>query len=283
MTITNALTSGGSSAEVIELGPSPAAGFGIGEVWAYRELLFFLVWRDIRVKYKQTALGIIWAILQPVGLAAIFSIFLGKYAHVPSGGVPYPVMVLAGLLPWQLFAQALSEASNSVVANERLITKVYFPRVIIPAAAAGAAIPDFCIGFVVLLVMLRVFDVAITIHILAVPLFVALALVAAFAVGLWLSALNVQYRDVRHAIGFLVQAWMFVTPIVYPMSVIPQQWRHLYALNPMVGVIAGFRRCVTGQELPERLVLVSVFATVIILIGGLYYFRRMEDTFADVI
>ena len=283
MTTTNTLASGGGSADVLELGPSLTSTFGLREVWSYRELLFFLVWRDIRVKYKQTVLGIIWAMLQPVGLAAIFSLFLGKYAHVPSGGVPYPVMVLAGLLPWQLFAQALSETSNSVVANERLITKVYFPRVIIPAAAAGAAIPDFCIGFVVLLVMLKVFNVAITVQILAVPLFVALALIAAFAVGLWLSALNVQYRDVRHAIGFLIQAWMFVTPIVYPMSVIPQEWRHIYALNPMVGVIAGFRRCVTGQEFPERLVVVSALATAMILIGGLYYFRRMEDTFADVI
>jgi len=273
----------GSSSDVIELVPSRAATLGLAEVWAYRELLFFLVWRDIRVKYKQTALGVIWAVLQPVGLAAIFSIFLGKYAHVPSAGIPYPVMVLAGILPWQLFAQALSESSNSVVASERLITKVYFPRVIIPAAAAGAAIPDFCIGFIVLLVMLKVFGVAISAQILVAPFFVVLGLLAAFAVGLWLSALNVQYRDVRHAIGFLVQAWMFMTPIVYPLGVIPQRWRHLYALNPMVGVIEGFRRSVIGQELPVRIMLVSVFATVSILTGGLYYFRRMEDTFADVI
>ena len=273
----------GSSSDVIELVPSRAATLGLAEVWAYRELLFFLVWRDIRVKYKQTALGVIWAVLQPVGLAAIFSIFLGKYAHVPPAGIPYPVMVLAGILPWQLFAQALSESSNSVVASERLITKVYFPRVIIPAAAAGAAIPDFCIGFIVLLVMLKVFGVAISAQILVAPFFVVLGLLAAFAVGLWLSALNVQYRDVRHAIGFLVQAWMFMTPIVYPLGVIPQRWRHLYALNPMVGVIEGFRRSVIGQELPVRIMLVSVFATVSILTGGLYYFRRMEDTFADVI
>ena len=280
---TSDFTVGGNSAEVVELVPSPAATLRLREIWAYRELLFFLVWRDIRVKYKQTALGIAWALLQPIGLAAIFSVFLGEYAHVPSAGVPYPVMVLAGILPWQLFAQALSESSNSVVASERLITKVYFPRLIIPAAAAGAALPDFCIGFVVLLVVLKYFHVAISMQILAAPFFVALALLAAFAVGLWLSALNVQYRDVRHAIGFLVQAWMFVTPIVYPISVVPQRWRHFYALNPMVGVIEGFRRSVINQQFPVRIILVSVFATVIILIGGLYYFRRMEDTFADVI
>jgi lipopolysaccharide transport system permease protein len=274
---------GDSSTDVIELVPLPAATLRLREVWAYRELLFFLVWRDIRVKYKQTALGVLWAVLQPVGLAAIFSIFLGRYAHVPSPGVPYPVMVLAGILPWQLFAQALSDSSNSVVASERLITKVYFPRLIIPAAAVGGTIVDFCIGFVVLLVMLKYFHVAISLRILAAPFFVAQALVAAFAVGLWLSALNVQYRDVRHAIGFLVQAWMFVTPIVYPISVIPPAWRHFYALNPMVGVIEGFRRSVIDQEFSLRIIFASVFATVIILIGGLYYFRRMEDTFADVI
>ena len=271
------------SGEVVELVPSPAAALRLREVWAYRELLFFLIWRDIRVKYKQTALGVVWAILQPTALMAVFSLFLGKYAHVPSPNAPYPVMVLAGLLPWQLFAQALADSSNSVVASERLITKVYFPRMIVPAAAVGAAVPDFCIGFVVLLVMMRYFGIPFTIQILAAPLFVGLALVAAFGVGLWLSALNVQYRDVRHAIGFLTQAWMFVTPIVYPVSVIPHQWRHFYALNPMVGVIEGFRRSMLGGPLPEKFIIVSVVATFMILLGGLYYFRRMEHTFADVI
>jgi lipopolysaccharide transport system permease protein len=269
---------------VIELLPKPAAALHLGEIWHYRELLYFLMWRDIRVKYKQTALGIIWALLQPVALMAIFSVFLGTYAKVPSAGTPYPLMVLAGLLPWQLFSHALSESSNSVVASERLITKVYFPRVLIPAAAAGAAIPDFCIGFLVLLGLLPYYGVPITWRLIAVPLFVALALLVAFAVGLWLSALNVQYRDVRHAIGFLIQAWMFVTPVVYPLSVVPQRWRHLYALNPMVGVIEGFRRCVVEQQpFPWRIILVSVLAMIVVLIGGLYYFRRMEQTFADVI
>jgi homopolymeric O-antigen transport system permease protein len=283
MTTTD-LSLGTDSPEVIELLPKTPSALHLAEVWRYRELLFFLMWRDIRVKYKQTALGVLWALLQPIGLMAIFSVFLGRYAHVSSGEVPYPVMVLSGLLPWQLFSHALSESSNSVVASERLITKVYFPRMIIPAAAAGAAIPDFCVGFLVLLAILPYYGIAITARILLVPLFVALALVAAFAVGLWLSALNVQYRDVRHAIGFLIQAWMFLTPIVYPISVIPQSLRHLYALNPMVGVIIGFRRCVADtQPMPGRLILVSVVATLVVLVGGLYYFRRMEQTFADVI
>lgn len=272
-----------SSGEVVEVVSSPAATLRLREVWAYRELLFFLVWRDIRVKYKQTALGVVWAILQPAALMAIFSLFLGRYAHVPSPGAPYPVMVLAGLLPWQLFAQALSDSSNSIVASERLITKVYFPRMIVPAAAVGATLPDFCIGFVVLVVLMRYFGMPFTLQMLAAPLFVCLALIAAFAVGLWLSALNVQYRDVRHAIGFLTQAWMFVTPVVYPVAVVPHRWRHFYALNPMVGVIEGFRRSMIGGPLPEKFIILSVLATFTVLLGGLYYFRRMEHTFADVI
>ncbi len=273
-----------NAAEQIELLPESAAALDLTEIWRYRELLYFLIWRDIRVKYKQTALGVLWALMQPVSLMAIFSIFLGRYAHVPSGGTPYPLMVLAGLLPWQLFSHALSESSNSVVASERLITKVYFPRVIIPAAAAAAAIPDFCIGLVVLLCLLPYYHVPLTLHLLLAPLFVALALLVALAVGLWLSALNVRYRDVRHAIGFLVQAWMFATPVVYPLSVVPERWRHFYALNPMVGVIEGFRRSIVEQQMfPIQIILVSVVATVVVLVSGFYYFRRMEQSFADII
>jgi lipopolysaccharide transport system permease protein len=274
----------GADVPEIEILPESSAALRLAEIWQYRELLFFLMWRDVRVKYKQTALGILWAVLQPLGLMLIFSIFLGRFAQVPTGASPYPLMVLAGLLPWQLFSQALSDASNSIVSSERLITKVYFPRIIIPAAAAGAVVPDFCFGFVILLAILPYFGVAITLRILFVPLFVALAVLVAFSVSLWLSALNVRYRDVRHAIGFLVQAWMFLTPIVYPLHVIPVGLRHLYALNPMVGVVSGFQRAVLGgPDIPVRLVLVSVLATVIVLVGGLYYFRRMEHTFADVI
>jgi lipopolysaccharide transport system permease protein len=272
------------SADVVEILPTSRAALRLGEIWQSRELLFFLIWRDIRVKYKQTALGVLWALLQPLGLTVIFSVFLGRYAHVPSGTTPYPLMVLAGLLPWQLFSQALSDATNSVVSSERLITKVYFPRMIIPAAAAGAALPDFCFGFILLLVLLPYYGVAITIRILLAPLFVALALLVAFAFGLWLSALNVEYRDVRHAITFLLQAWMFLTPIVYPLRIIPEWLRHIYALNPMVGVVVGFQRAVLDdQPISVRLVLVSTLAMLVVLIGGLYYFRRMEQTFADVI
>jgi len=272
------------SSDLVEILPTTPPALHLGEIWQYRELLFFLIWRDIRVKYKQTALGILWALLQPLGLMIIFSLFLGRFAHVPTGGSPYPLMVFAGLLPWQLFSQALSDASNSVVSSELLITKVYFPRMILPSAAAGAALPDFCFGFVMLLVLLPYFGVAITMRILLAPLFVALALLVAFAFSLWLSALNVEYRDVRHAITFLLQAWMFLTPIVYPLRIIPEQFRHLYALNPMVGVVVGFQRSVlNGPPLSWRLVLVSVVAMLVVLTGGLYYFRRVEQTFADVI
>lgn len=283
MTISD-LSLAAEAPEVVEILPTTPAALRLGEIWHARELLFFLIWRDIRVKYKQTVLGVLWALLQPLGLMLIFSIFLGRYAHMPSGTAPYPLMVLAGLLPWQLFSQALSDASNSVVSSERLITKVYFPRMIIPAAAAGAALPDFCFGFVLLLILMPFFGVAVTVRILLVPFFVALALLVAFAFGLWLSALNVEYRDVRHAITFLLQAWMFLTPIVYPLRIIPGWLRHTYALNPMVGVVVGFQRAVLGgQPIPERLVLVSVAAMLVVLIGGLYYFRRMEQTFADII
>jgi lipopolysaccharide transport system permease protein len=270
-------------ASYIEISPRRSL-VDLREIWHYRELLYFLVWRDVRVRYKQTVFGVLWALLQPIGLMVIFSLFLGRFAHVPSAGVPYPLMVLAGLLPWQLFAKALNDASTSIVASERLITKVYFPRVIVPAAAVGAALPDFLIGFVVLLALLPYYHVGFSAQLLLAPVFILLAVITAFAVALWLSALNVQYRDVGHVLGFLTQAWLFVTPVVYPLAVVPHRLRQLYALNPMVGVIEGFRRAVVAsQPESERLLYVSVGAAVIVLIGGLVYFHRMEQTFADVI
>jgi len=257
---------------------------GLRESWSYRELLWFLTWRDLKVRYKQTVLGVLWAILQPVGLMFVFTIFLGRLAHVPSNGVPYAIFVLAGLLPWQLFAHAMNESSNSLIANERLITKVYFPRVIIPAAPVLAALVDFAVGFGVLLLLLPLYGVRPGASIVFAPLFVLLAMLAAFGVSLWLSALNVQYRDVRYVLGFLTQLWMFVSPVVYAATLVPPRWRALYGLNPMAGVIEGFRWSIIGGPAPATpLIVASVVAVALIVAGGLAYFHRVEDAFADVI
>jgi lipopolysaccharide transport system permease protein len=256
---------------------------GIREAWNYRELAYFLGWRDVKVRYKQTALGVAWALFQPLAMTAVFTLFLGR-AGVPSPGMPYALFVLCGLLPWQLFAYGISESSNSLVANERLITKVYFPRLIIPASAVLAGLIDFCVGLSILVVLMIVYRVTPAWSILAVPLFVLLALLAAFGAGLWLSALNVRYRDVRYILGFLVQVWLFITPVVYPLSVVAPRWRVLYALNPMTAVVEGFRWSVAGGAMPDRrLVAASVIATVVVLAGGLRYFQKTEETFADVI
>lgn len=254
------------------------------ELWEYRELLYFLTWRDIKVRYKQTVLGAAWAIIQPFFTMVVFSIFFGYLAKVPSNGLPYPIFAYCALLPWQLFAHSLTESSNSLVANERLITKVYFPRLVIPISAVLAGLVDFAIAFVILLVMMFYYGIAPTMAILTLPLFVLLAVVTALAVGLWLSALNVQYRDVRYTIPFLTQFWLFVTPIAYPSSLVPEQWRALYGLNPMAGVVEGFRWALLGtSQAPGMLLLVSIVVVVGLLAGGLFYFRRMEKTFADVV
>lgn len=254
------------------------------DLWNYRELLYFLIWRDVKVRYKQTALGAAWAILQPFLTMVAFSIFLGRLAGVPSEGVPYPIFTFTALLPWQLFAQAFIHSGNSLVSNQHLITKVYFPRLVIPVAAVLGGLVDFAIAFVVLLGMLFYFGIMPTLAILTVPLFLLLALATALAVGLWLSALNVEYRDVRHLTPFLVQFWLFVTPVAYPSSLIPKEWQFWYSLNPMVGVVDGFRWALLGKtEWLGTSALVSTFVVVLLLIGGLAYFRRMERTFADVV
>jgi lipopolysaccharide transport system permease protein len=269
---------------IVEITPERSVSHDFQEIVRYRDLLYFLVWRDIRVRYKQTALGVLWAILQPVGMMLVFSLFLGRFAHVPSNGIPYSLMVLAGLLPWQLFANALGQSSNSLVDSERLITKVYFPRLVIPLAAVASALPDFAIGFVLLLVLLPFYGIVPALTLLVAPLFVLLAALAALSAGLWLAALNVQYRDVRYVLGFLTQIWLFVTPVVYPGSVVPARWRDLYALNPMVGVVEGFRWSITGAtQFPERMIAISLLATIVLMLGGLRYFHRMEETFADII
>jgi len=254
------------------------------ELWQYRELVYFLTWRDIKVRYKQTILGVAWAVAQPLFIALTLSLFLGHLAKVPSGGVPYPVFAYTAMVLWQLFAHALTEASNSLVANDRLLTKVYFPRLVIPISAVLGGLVDFVIACFVLIPFLAFYRIVPTAAVLLLPLFVLLAALIAFGAGLWLSALNVQYRDVRYTIGFLVQLWFLATPVAYPTSVVPEPWRAWYGLNPMVGVIEGFRWSLLGTgEPPGHLLAVSVAAIAVILGSGLYYFRRMEATFADVI
>jgi len=257
---------------------------GLKELWEYRELLYFLTWRDIKVRYKQTALGAAWAIIQPVFMMMVFSLFFGRFAKVPSDGIPYPVFVFCALLPWQLFAHALTESSNSLVANERLITKVYFPRLVVPISGVLGGLVDFGIAFVILLGLMFYYGIVPGWAIVAMPGFLLLAIMTALGVGLWLSALNVKYRDVRYTINFLIQFWLFATPVAYPSSIVPAKWRVLYGLNPMAGVVEGFRWALLGKAGPPAgLLAVSVMVVVLVLIGGLYYFRRMEQEFADVV
>lgn len=254
------------------------------DVWDYRELLVFLIWRDIKVRYKQTALGAGWAVIQPFMMMVVFSIFLGHLAKVPSDGVPYPLFVFAGLVPWTFFAQALGGASNSLVGNANLISKVYFPRLIMPFSTAASFLVDLLIALGLLGAIMAWYGRTPTVQILLLPPLVLLALVAALAVGIWLSALNVRYRDVRYAVPFLVQLWMFATPVAYAASLVPDRWRWVYAINPMTGVVEGFRWALidTGSA-PGLVLVVSAAATVALLVSGLFYFRRVERTFADVI
>ncbi len=253
------------------------------EVWEYRDLFYFLVWRDIKVRYKQTALGAAWAILQPLATMVAFSLFFGHLAGIPSEGVSYPVFSFAALVPWTFFATAVALASNSLVEQERIISKVYFPRVIVPAAAVLSGLVDFAIAFVLLLGMVLLYGASPSVGVLALPFFVLLAAVTAIAVGLWLSALNVLFRDVRYTIPFLVQLGLFISPVAYPSSLVPDPWHILYGLNPMAGVIDGFRWALLGTEAPGAMLAVSVVAVLALLAGGLMFFRRMERSFADVV
>ena len=260
------------------------ASLNLRELWEYRELLYFLVWRDLKVRYKQTVLGAAWAIIQPVFMMVVFSLFFGRLAHVPSDGIPYPVFAYCALLPWQLFAHALSESSNSLVANERLITKVYFPRLVVPLSSVLGGLVDFAIAFVILILMMGYYGIRPTWAIVTLPAFILFAMATALGVGLWLSALNVKYRDVRYTLSFMIQFWLLATPVAYSSSLVPARWRALYGLNPMAGVVEGFRWALLGKsEGPGALLAVSVVVVVLILIGGLYYFRRMEAEFADVV
>ena len=271
----------------ISLRIAPSKGWvplKLGELWEYRELLFFLVWRDIKVRYKQTALGAAWAIIQPVCTMLVFSLFFGHLGKIPSDGVPYPIFAFAALVPWTFFATGLVQSSNSIVGSSSLITKVYFPRLIIPLASIFSGIVDFLLAFAVLLGMMFYYGLMPTVNIVWLPLFLLLAFVIALGVGLWLSALNVEYRDVRYVVPFITQFWLLATPIAYPSSLLHEPWRTIYALNPMVGVVEGFRwALLRSNAAPGPMVLVSAAAAVVILITGAFYFRRMEKTFADVV
>lgn len=277
----------GQAERPLRLTIEPSKGWfdlGLRELFACRELLYFLVWRDVKVRYKQTVLGAAWAIIQPFFTMVVFSLFFGRLAQMPSDGIPYPIFSYAALVPWTFFANGLSQSASSLVGSANLLTKVYFPRLTIPIATVLSGAVDFVLAFLVLLAMMFFYHVTPTWNILWLPLFLLLAFVTSLGVGLWLSALNVEYRDVRYVVPFLVQFWLFATPIAYPSSLLSEPWRTVYAVNPMVGVVEGFRWALLGTETaPGPMILVSAFAALLILVGGVIYFRRMEDTFADVV
>jgi len=269
---------------ILVIEPPAGSRLSLRDLWAYREVLYLLAWKDLKVRYKQTVLGAGWAVLQPLLTMVVFTVFFGRLGGLPSDGLPYPVFTYAALLPWMLFAHGLSQASQSVVAHQDLITKVYFPRLLLVLAPFGVGLVDFAIAFGVLLVMMLAYGLVPGPALLAVPLFVALAVLAAVAVGVWLAALNVRYRDVRHAVPFLVNVWLFASPVAYPASLVPERWRLLYGLNPMVGVIEGFRWAIVGGSGPSCAVVgASLAVTVFLLVSGVLYFSRLEQTFADVV
>ena len=271
-------------ASVIRIQPSSGwVSLRLRELLDYRELLYFLIWRDIKVWYKQTVFGALWAILQPFITMVIFSLFFGRLANMPSDGIPYPLFAFAALVPWTFFANGLSQSSNSLVTSANLLKKVYFPRLLIPGASVLAGAVDFLFAFIVLLGMMGFFGFTPTANIIWLPLLLVLALITSLGVGLWFSALNVQFRDVRYTIPFLTQSWLFATPIAYPSSLLSEPWRTLYGINPMVGVVEGFRWALLGTDTaPGPIILVSAIMAIIIFIGGMFYFRRMEKTFADI-
>ncbi|MHB8470989.1 MAG: ABC transporter permease [Gaiellaceae bacterium] len=254
------------------------------EIWQYRELLYFLIWRDVKVRYKQTAIGIVWTIAQPIAIVALFTIIFGHLAKLPTNGTPYPLFFYSGYLPWQVFALALTQSSTSLVSNQQLVTKVYFPRILIPTAVVLAGLVDFGISCTVLLGFYAYYGITPTLAILALPVFVLLVAATALAVGVWLSAVNVRYRDVQYTLPFLTQLWFFATPIAYAVTLLPARWRLLYGVNPMAGVVEGFRWCLfRNPSSLEPMVGISVIVVILLGITGVLYFRRVERTFADVI
>lgn len=275
----------------VESAPSvvirPTSGWAfldLRELWHYRELIYFLTVRNIKVRYKQTAIGVVWAVLQPLAMMAVFTLFFGRLAKMPSEGLPYPLFAYAGLLPWQLFSRTISESTNSLITDQRLITRVYFPRIIVPISATLSALVDFSISGVLFIGLMLIYGISVGPAALWVPAFVLLMLVTALGVGFWLSALNVEFRDVAHAMPFLNQLWLFLTPVVYPISLVPVAWRALYGLNPMAGVVAGFRWALLGAgDGPSPMLAVSSVAALALFLSGIAWFRRRERTFIDVI
>lgn len=270
---------------IVRIEPSKGwTSLKLGELWEYRELLYFLIWRDIKVRYKQTALGALWAIIQPVMTMLVFSLFFGKLGKMPSDGLPYPIFSFAALVPWTFFANGLNHATNSLVKNSRLIKKVYFPRLAFPIAAVVAGVVDFLLAFIVLIGLMLFYGIVPGINVVWLPLFLLLALITSLGVSLWLSALNVRYRDVHHSTSFLIQFWLFATPVAYSSRLLSEPWRTVYGLNPMVGVVEGFRWALLGTHTaPRPMFAVSALAAVLLMISGAFYFRRMEKTFADIV
>lgn len=259
------------------------AGINLREIWLHRELLYFLIWRDLKARYKQTVLGISWVILQPLLMTLVFTLFLGRLVRVPTGNTPYPLFLYASLLPWTFFSNAVSSGSYSLVASSQMITKVYFPRLIIPLAAVGVRLSDFLVASVVLIVLMRYYGVPLGWSLFVLPLLVIHLTLLAFALSAWFSALNVKYRDTGTALPVLLQLWMFASPIVYPATLVPQRWRWLYELNPLTGIVEGFRSSLLGLSFNRGSLVVSVIITLALLISSTFVFRRMEDDFADIV
>jgi len=256
----------------------------LDEIWRYRELLYFLTWRDIKVRYKQTVLGAAWAILQPFFIMVVFSLFFGRLAKIPSDGIPYPLFAYAALVPWTFFANGLTQSTDSLVSGANLIRKVYFPRMVLPMSSILSGGVDFVLAFLVLLGMMLFYGIVPTVNLVWLPILLLLALITSLGVGMWLTAMNVQFRDVRYTVPFLVQAWLFATPIAYPSSLLSEPWRTLYGINPMVGVVEGFRWALLGTNTaPGPTVFVSALVSVGLLVSGAFYFRCMEKNFADVV
>lgn len=256
----------------------------LAELWEYRELLYFFIWRDLKIRYKQTVIGVAWAVIQPLLTMIVFSLFFGRLAGIPSDGIPYPIFYYAALLPWTYFANALTHASNTIVSNQHVITKVYFSRILLPISAVLSGLVDFAVAAGILFGMMFFYGIPVTWKLLWIPVFLGFSILTALGVSLWLSALNALYRDVRYAVPFLLQFWMFASPIAYPASLVPERWRWLYGVNPMAGVIEGFRWALVGVGTPPNAMLGASFAAVVlVLVGGFLYFQKMERTVADVV
>jgi len=274
-----------TGAPVITVKPSKGwVPLNLRDLWEYRELLYFLSWRDIKVRYKQTLLGAAWAVIQPFFTMVVFSLFFGKLAGVPSDGIPYPIFAYAALVPWHFFANGINQSANSLVGNANLIRKVYFPRLVVPISSVISGVVDFILAFAVLLGMMLFYDIYPTSNIIWLPFLMLLAFITSLGVGLWLSALNVQFRDVFYVVPFLIHFWLFATPIAYPSSLLSEPWRTLFGINPMVGVVEGFRWALLGTDTtPGPIIIVSTLVALMLLVSGVFFFRRMEKTFADVI